>query len=383
MLKDRIIYEAGLPVNVIISKIQEIPIHFHEDLEILLVLSGAVTLKNGFYVENLKEGDLFILNARELHSYYRNAEENIVLILQINLDYFSRYFDHLRNSFFVAEPNDSYDEGLDLLRRLMAQIARESITRNSGYQRRMVEGVTSLLSCLFEEFQYFALEEGHFVNETRNKGNKVLAGRLSRITDYLYEHYEERLTLEELSRQEHLSVFYLSHLIKAATGLSFQELLSFIRVEESEKLLLGTEKRIGTIAEDCGFSAVRYYIKAFERWFGLHPEEYRHRYAGQVMGRQMPDREQQVDPQAAWAAMDRLVGSAHPPSGSTRETRRIELEVDWDDLERIALALEPRPDMTQVRSLGRLPLQPYFHDPGIELILVCKSIPSQGSNTAS
>ena len=103
MLKDRIIYEAGLPVNVIISKIQEIPIHFHEDLEILLVLSGAVTLKNGFYVENLKEGDLFILNARELHSYYRNAEENIVLILQINLDYFSRYFDHLRNSFFVAE----------------------------------------------------------------------------------------------------------------------------------------------------------------------------------------------------------------------------------------------------------------------------------------
>ena len=85
---------------------------------------------------------------------------------------------------------------------------------------------------------------------------------------------------------EHLSIYYLSHVIKEATGLSFQELLSFIRVEESEKLLLGTNKKIGAISEESGFSAIRYYIKYFTKWFGMHPLEYRKKYTGNVSSRE-------------------------------------------------------------------------------------------------
>jgi hypothetical protein len=69
--------------------------------------------------------------------------------------------------------------------------------------------------------------------------------------------------------------------------LSFQELLSFIRVEESEKLLLGTNKKIGAISEESGFSAIRYYIKYFTKWFGMHPLEYRKKYTGHVSSREI------------------------------------------------------------------------------------------------
>ena len=65
------------------------------------------------------------------------------------------------------------------------------------------------------------------------------------------------MCIRDSASREHLSIYYLSHVIKEATGLSFQDLLSFIRVEESEKLLLGTNKKIGAIAEETGFSAVR------------------------------------------------------------------------------------------------------------------------------
>lgn len=332
MLKERITYQENLPVNVLVSNIVEVPIHFHDDMEIALVLAGTVTLKNGFYMEELHEGDIFILNARELHSYYHAGRDNMVLILQINLDFFTRYFDHLRNSFFVADLNDSYDESIEILKTLLASIVSENLRKEHGYQHKIIENTCNLLSCLFEDFQYFALGDGKFINDTRYKGNKVLAGRLSRITDYMYQHYTDRLTLQEISETEHLSIYYLSHVIKTATGLSFQELLSFMRVEESEKLLLGTEKKIGTIAEECGFSAVRYYIKYFIKWFGLHPEEYRKKYTGQVMSRKVPENERAVEPELVMRAIRHLAGSAYNAGESDKDVECTTIELDWGSI---------------------------------------------------
>ena len=91
----------------------------------------------------------------------------------------------------------------------------------------------------------------------------------------MYDNYARKLTLSEIAENEDLSIYYLSHIKKEASGLSFQDLLGYIRVEESEKLLLGTSKKIGVIADEIGFSAVRYYIKHFETWYGMHPSEYR------------------------------------------------------------------------------------------------------------
>ncbi|MFA7662167.1 MAG: AraC family transcriptional regulator, partial [Anaerovoracaceae bacterium] len=282
MLKEKSAYKEDLPVNVTVANVVDYPIHFHNDLEVVYVLDGSVRMKNGYYNYILKQGDIFILNAREIHSFESNGEKNMVMMLQLDTDYFSRYYENLRNSFFVTDMEDDSDESLDVLRTLLARIMMEILEKGYGYEAKVIESTHNLLSNLFADFQYYLMEDGKFVNGTKNKGNKILAGRLSRITDYMYENYTRKLTLNEIAEREHLSIYYLSHVIKEATGLSFQELLSFIRVEESEKLLLGTNKKIGAIAEETGFSAVRYYIKHFETWFGMHPLEYRKRYTGKV-----------------------------------------------------------------------------------------------------
>jgi AraC-like DNA-binding protein len=290
MLKENIAYKENLPVNCTIMNLDEYPIHFHNDLEIVYVLQGKVKLKNGYYNYSMEEGDVYILNDREIHSYNGSSGENAVLILQINLSYFSRYYEILRNSFFITDMNGVLDESLVELQELLARIALENLSCGKGYEERIISLVHSLINCLINNFQYFSMEDGKFVNESKTKGNKVLAGRLSRITEYMYENYSRRLTLTEIAEKEHLSIYYLSHFIKEATGLSFQELLSFIRVEESEKLLLGTDKKIGEISVESGFSAVRYYIKYFTKWFGMHPSIYRVKYTGQVKGADSPSK---------------------------------------------------------------------------------------------
>ena len=287
MLKEKIYYKNELPVNVTTANIMEYPIHFHDDIEVVYLLEGSVGLKKGYYSYVLKPGDIFMLNGREVHSFRRTDQPNMVMMLQLDTAFFSKYYGDLKNCFFVTDMKDAEDESLDALRNILGAIMLDILEKGNGYVYKVIEGAHNLLANLLDNFQYYTMADGKFINEAKHTGNKVLAGRMNRITGHMYENYSRRLTLNEIAEREHLSIYYLSHVIKEATGLSFQELLSFIRVEESEKLLLGTNKKIGAISEESGFSAVRYYIKSFTRWFGMHPQEYRETYTGNVISREI------------------------------------------------------------------------------------------------
>ncbi len=331
MLKEKIIYREGLPVNVVVANIDEYPIHFHDDLEVVYVLDGSIRMRNGYYTYTLRQGDIYIFNDREMHSYENTGEDNMVMMLQMDLTYFSRYYDSLKNCFFVTDLEDEGDS-LDVLRNILARIMMEVIQKGYGYEHKVIESVHNLIASLMSDFQYFVMDDGRFRNETKNKGNKVLAGRLNRITDYMYDNYNRKLTLNEIAEREHLSIYYLSHIIKEATGLSFQDLLSYIRVEESEKLLLGTNKKIGTIAEETGFSAVRYYIKHFVHWFGMHPLEYREKYIGKIFSREIEARYTPCLPEEIEDAIRQQVKGVYADYVDKLKSRPTIVDVDiYDD----------------------------------------------------
>lgn len=285
MLKEKIYYNDRLPLNVTIANIDEYPIHFHDDLEIVFVLDGSIILKNGYYNYEMKTGDIFILNDREIHSFKRTSEDNMVLMLQLDMDYFIKHYPNLNNSFFVTDMNDTDDEGLEILRELLASAIMHANAGTLGYEQKLIEISHNILASLMENFQYFAIEDGRFVNETKKKSNKVLAARMNRISNYLYENYSRKLSLKEIASNEHLSIYHLSHVIKQSTGLSFKELLGFIRVEESEILLLGSDMSISAVSEAVGFSATRYYIEHFIKWFDVDPKVYRKENSGKVSSR--------------------------------------------------------------------------------------------------
>lgn len=327
MLKEKSYFKEELPINVTTAHIEDYPIHFHDDIEVVYVLEGSIALKNGYYNYILKQGDIFILNDREIHSFTKTNEDNMVMMLQLDLSYFSNYYGNLKNNFFVTDMQDD-DESLDILRNILGRIMMEVLEKGYGYEHKVIESTHNLLACLLADFQYFLMEDGKFINETKNKGNKVLAGRLRRITGYMYENYTRKLTLNEIADREHLSIYYLSHVIKEATGLSFQDLLSFIRVEESEKLLLGSNKKIGAISEEMGFSAVRYYIKHFKTWFGMHPLEYRRKFTDKVSSRETAAKYSRCSPQEIEEAIRKQVKGVYTEYIKGKKPNPVIVELD-------------------------------------------------------
>jgi AraC-like DNA-binding protein len=284
LLKEKLYFEDEMPVRVTIANVKDYPIHFHDDMEVVFVLAGSLNMRSGFFKNTLHTGDVYIMNPKDVHSYSSNDEDNLTLMLHIDSGYFSEYYPDWSKSFFVTDMDDPSTDEMENMRDFLARIIMEVMEDGDGYLQRVVEHSHGLITLLMDEFRFFALEKGRFVNDSQHKKNKIVAGRMDRIQDYLYDNYYRKVTLQEIGDREHLSIYYLSHVIKEATGLSYKEFLNFIRVEESEKLLLGSDMKISAISESVGFSAVRYYIKYFIKWFSMDPKVYREKHASEVTG---------------------------------------------------------------------------------------------------
>ena len=102
--------------------------------------------------------------------------------------------------------------------------------------------------------------------------------RYHRISKYIFNNYNNNITLQDIAKKEFLSPHYLSHEIKYATGYSFTDLINLTRIEESIKLLLDSDLSISDISDEIGFSHTRYYNKNFKYYYNCTPLQYRKKH---------------------------------------------------------------------------------------------------------
>ena len=253
MLFEKLTYQDDFPINVAIASLEEYPIHYHQDIEFLYVLKGSVSLKNGSCIYTLQEGDIFVNAGHEIHGMKATDEENVVAIIQISTRYFSQYFPSLGAACYRTYSKKAANARLDNLREMLLQIILQYNIKSFNYKNDCIRLMKDVINCLDKYFNLFAFEEEMPINV--ESVDQIAIDRISRIINYIYQNYAEKIRLEELSAMEHLSMFYVSHIIKNCTGKNFREFLCFARVERSEVLLLDTNKKISQIAKDYGKSA--------------------------------------------------------------------------------------------------------------------------------
>lgn len=102
--------------------------------------------------------------------------------------------------------------------------------------------------------------------------------RIRDLTDYIDQHFNEKLLLSDLARQEGVSTCYLSRIFKDLIGIPFQEYLMKIRCEKARHLLLLADHSLLDISVSCGFSDPQYFNRGFQLQYGYTPKEYRRRF---------------------------------------------------------------------------------------------------------
>ena len=92
---------------------------------------------------------------------------------------------------------------------------------------------------------------------------------------YMEEHYNSRLTLEEVAQHVYISPWYLSKVFNQYMERSFPTIRNQIRIKYAKQMLKESDFPIFVIAEMVGFQASCHFSRTFKKIVGISPDEYR------------------------------------------------------------------------------------------------------------
>ena len=144
------------------------------------------------------------------------------------------------------------------------------IEQNHAWTERLViaQDFEDLAQCLMSALDEFI--DGIYLHGVNRSNLKV-----RRALDYLNAHYAERITLEDVARDVGLSVYRLSHLVKAHTGRTVLQHVQQVRIRRAQHLLTRTDRTCTDIAYEVGYHDQSYFIRHFKRVTGTTPTRYR------------------------------------------------------------------------------------------------------------
>ena len=99
--------------------------------------------------------------------------------------------------------------------------------------------------------------------------------RLQRVVDYMVEHLDQPIGLDDLARVACVSTFHFSRMFRAKTGSPPHRYLADLRIELARSLLLRGELALAEIALACGFSDQSNFSRAFRKACGTTPAGFR------------------------------------------------------------------------------------------------------------
>lgn len=94
------------------------------------------------------------------------------------------------------------------------------------------------------------------------------------ILKYISDNFST-VTLDSIAENFNYSFSYASKIIKQRTGLCFSALITQIRLENAEKMLLTTDKSIKETAKECGYGSIEHFHRAFKKYKGMTPLDFR------------------------------------------------------------------------------------------------------------
>ncbi|HBE02473.1 MAG TPA: hypothetical protein DC049_08350 [Spirochaetia bacterium] len=253
-------FSLSKPYSVIKDKIRldmkEKSVHFHKFLEIIHFPKGAgiVSIEGTDYPYD--SGTLVFIKPYAMHSYKFNSFPQEFVLFELDTEIFSQLFANavieekickFLYKFFCIHPVQKIDGSnfLNFISSLSGDISECS-------------AVSVILSL-----------DGYLENLLIKKED--YESLFSKIISYIYNNYDEKISLEHTANQFGLSKYYFSRRFRQIFNISFTGFINKIRVEKARDLLLSTKKSVTEVAHLTGFSDTSYFIKVFKKFYHKLP----------------------------------------------------------------------------------------------------------------
>ncbi|KAE8559225.1 AraC family ligand binding domain-containing protein, partial [Paenibacillus polymyxa] len=222
-----------------------IPRHWHDSIEISYVLSGRI---DNIYIDGMnyssREGDIVLINSNAIHSFsVAKGQGRQAITVQIPSGFIRENIKDSNPILFdcisIFETNEQRLQHFEELRDLLNTLFVAYLNQHNDPL------VHIHLTSLSYRLVYLLLMHFKIDNESLPgfNTNKYLE-RLTLITDYIKENYDQSLSLDSIAQVFGLSPEYLSRFFVKHVGLTLFQYINAIRLEKSFRVLMNTDHSI-------------------------------------------------------------------------------------------------------------------------------------------
>lgn len=252
---------------------EHLSFHQQKTWELSHVMIGKGTRIIGDTIEPFSQGEVILIPPDIPHSWSydesisnENGEiENITIVFSDRLlNYLAMAFPEMETVISEIQSNKAAisfsGDTLKQLQKKMISMIRET----------KIEQITSLVKI----FALIASQEnsdivGHpIVDDKQNK-------RLQQIYWYVMNHFQQDITLEEISKFVDMEKTSFCSFFKKMTGKTFFTYLTEYRIESSCQMLMKTDKSITDVCFASGFRDIPHYNRVFKKLKKVTPSVYR------------------------------------------------------------------------------------------------------------
>ena len=243
------------------------PMHWHNNIEIVFVISGEVKAKINNLEFVVHKGEILFVNSNELHETEANNKNEIEAItILLSYDFMKQYYPQIDSYYFELEGRE---EESKKIKELMVKCADEYKDKGEVYELKISILLMELCKILIENCKVKRDRENIVIQDEKNIQN------LKRAIAYMEENYELNLCLKDIAYEIGMAPTYFERFFKKNTGETFYSYLNKIRLYYSYKELINTDLSITEIALNNGFANVKSFIELFKRTYNMTPGKYR------------------------------------------------------------------------------------------------------------
>ena len=230
----------------------------YNSLLITHIIDGTFTyIKDGKHI-TARAGDTVILDCYKPHEYYTN-------------DSFESIWIHISgaNSFELFEEVEKTDGNL---------VKCRDVNHVKKLLFRIYDSISGVnppseLNISLDIYKIFA--ELLNPQSIKSKGESNYEDSIQDVKNYIAENLNEKLTVQRLANESHMSTSHFSRVFKQQTGFSPYDYVLITRLNKAKYLLQKTEMSVSSIAYVTGFNSESNFICFFTDNEGISPGKFR------------------------------------------------------------------------------------------------------------
>jgi len=245
----------------------EISAHLHSDLlQVLYIQSGCAEVEIDGLRRVLEQSAVQLVPALCVHAFRfsEDIQGHVLTLAQPLVEHLGAALERQPLNHAACYPADDHRGHLDVL---FETLAREYGRHEPGRELMLQSLISALLVWLARQ----ALADERTQAQLSDRGRT----HLRRFQALIEQHYRDHRPLDWYASQLGLSVAHLNSLCRRLAGQSGLQLLHQRLLLEAKRNLVYTSMTIAQVADSLGFSEAAYFSRAFRRWTGISPKDFR------------------------------------------------------------------------------------------------------------